>query len=93
MKTDVFVAIFFEHESCLSHAITRPSKAGGKQPWHNGMLSQAFIALKPNFKHAMSPGRVVQSVTCLATECESDCRSRGSEYDPGPVPYFCGDLS
>ena len=23
--------------------------------------------------------------------CESDCRSRGREFDPGPVPYFCGD--
>ena len=21
----------------------------------------------------------------------SDCRSRGREFDPGPVPYFCGD--
>ena len=20
-----------------------------------------------------------------------DCRSRGCELDPGPVPYFCGD--
>ena len=20
--------------------------------------------------------------------CESDCRSRGREFDPGPVPYF-----
>ena len=20
-----------------------------------------------------------------------DCRSRGCEFDPGPVPYFCGD--
>ena len=20
--------------------------------------------------------------------CESDCRSRGPEFDPGPVPYF-----
>ena len=25
--------------------------------------------------------------------CESDCRSRGREFDPGPVPYFRGDLS
>ena len=25
--------------------------------------------------------------------CESDCRSRGSEFDPGPVPYFRGDWS
>ena len=21
----------------------------------------------------------------------SDCRSRGCEFNPGPVPYFCGD--
>ena len=25
--------------------------------------------------------------------CESDCRSGGREFDPGPVPYFCGDWS
>ena len=25
--------------------------------------------------------------------CEADCRSRGCEFDPGPVPYFRGDLS
>ena len=23
--------------------------------------------------------------------CESDCRSRGREFDPCPVPYFRGD--
>ena len=23
---------------------------------------------------------------------EPDCRSSGCEFDPGPVPYFCGDL-
>ena len=23
--------------------------------------------------------------------CESDCRSGGREFDPGPVPYFRGD--
>ena len=23
--------------------------------------------------------------------CMSDCNSRGCEFDPGPVPYFCGD--
>ena len=25
--------------------------------------------------------------------CASDCRSRGREFDPGPVPYFRGDWS
>ena len=24
--------------------------------------------------------------------CVSDCRSRGCEFDPGPVPYFRGDI-
>ena len=23
--------------------------------------------------------------------CVADCRSRGREFDPGPVPYFRGD--
>ena len=23
--------------------------------------------------------------------CVSDCRSMGRKFDPGPVPYFCGD--
>ena len=23
--------------------------------------------------------------------CVSDSRSSGLEFDPGPVPYFCGD--
>ena len=23
--------------------------------------------------------------------CVSDCRSGGREFDPSPVPYFCGD--
>ena len=23
--------------------------------------------------------------------CVSDCRSRGRYFDPGPVPYFCGE--
>ena len=25
--------------------------------------------------------------------CVSDCRSRGREFDPSAVPYFCGDWS
>ena len=29
-----------------------------------------------------------ESNFCL---CVSDCRSRGREFDPGPVPYFRGD--
>ena len=24
---------------------------------------------------------------------DADCRSTGHEFDPGPIPYFCGDWS
>ena len=34
--------------------------------------------------HTGLPGAVIN---------ESDCRSRGREFDPSQVPYFCGDLS
>ena len=29
--------------------------------------------------------------TVSGYRCVSDCRSRGPESDPGPVPYFRGD--
>ena len=35
------------------------------------------------------PRRAVGNVS--GNRCESDCRSRGRELDPGPVPYFRGD--
>ena len=35
------------------------------------------------------PRRAVGNVS--GNRCESDCRSRGREFDPGPVPYFRGD--
>ena len=56
----------------------------------------------------LNPGIIVQSQTVLTKEftgprspvgnvsgyrCVSDCRSRGREFDPGPVPYFRGDWS
>ena len=31
------------------------------------------------------------SVLFRSYRCEADCRSRGREFDPGPVPYFRGD--
>ena len=35
------------------------------------------------------PGGMAQLVS--GNRCESDCRSRDPEFDPGPVPYFRGD--
>ena len=38
----------------------------------------------------ISPGRVTVS-NVSGNRCESDSRSRGRKFDPGPVPYFRGD--
>ena len=37
--------------------------------------------------------RLIYTGPCSAVgyRCESDCRSRGREFDPDPVPYFRGD--
>ena len=35
------------------------------------------------------PRSTVENVS--GYRCVSDCRSRGREFDPGPVPYFRGD--
>ena len=54
--------------------------------WISFVLRVAFIIKS-------GPGRVAQSVTCLASgnRCESDSRGRSREFDPSPVPYFLGD--
>ena len=42
--------------------------------------------------HNSIPGRVAQLVGNVSDyRCVSDCRSRGCEFVPGLVPYFCGD--
>ena len=37
------------------------------------------------------PGRIAQSVTCLATDVSLTVDPGGREFDPGRVPYFRGD--
>ena len=38
------------------------------------------------------PTRLSRAVGNVSgNRCESDCRSRGPEFDPCPVPYFRGD--
>ena len=40
-------------------------------------------------KYCTGPRSAVGNVS--GYRCVSDCRSRGREFDPGPVPYFRGD--
>ena len=43
----------------------------------------------PDPPPSTGPSSAVGNVT--GYRCVSDCRSRGREFDPGPVPYFRGD--
>ena len=47
--------------------------------------------VRPNIKKLTGPCSAVSNMS--GYRCVSDCRSRGSEFDPGPVPYFGGDRS
>ena len=38
-----------------------------------------------------SQTRICCQTNVSGNRCESDCRSRGREFDPRPVPYFRGD--
>ena len=40
---------------------------------------------------AAKPGRVAQSVTCLATNASLAANPGVRQFDPGPVPYFRAD--
>ena len=59
-----------------------------------------------HFKHAANASIILHVLDCVYSavagprsavgnvsgyRCVSDCRSRGHEFDPGPVPYFRGD--
>ena len=44
---------------------------------------------EPDWREIAGPRSAVGNVS--GYRCVSDCRSRGREFDPGPVPYFRGD--
>ena len=50
--------------------------------------SQYLILVNVTLKYA-GPRSAVGNVS--GYRCVSDCKSRGCEFDPGPVPYFRGD--
>ena len=61
----------------------------------HGVAQVQKSSTNTNYTHAYiknwttGPRSAVGNVS--GNRCESDCRSRGREFDPGPVPYFRGD--
>ena len=48
-----------------------------------------YIQVHQDLLYFTAPRSAVGNVS--GYRCVSDCRSRGGEFDPGPVPYFRGD--
>ena len=61
------------------------------------MITHVLYGPKPKktclMKFANNTGARLRSAVGNVSvyRCVSDCRSRGREFDPGPVPYFRGD--
>ena len=55
----------------------------------NFQIFTAKLNSYPEISVHTGPRSAVGNVS--GNRCESDCRSRGREFDPGPVPYFRGD--
>ena len=58
-------------------------------------LVSCWIKAYPPFENSVySSGGLRSAVGNMSGyRCVSDCRPRGREFDPGPVPYFHGDWS
>ena len=81
------------------------SRAAGhlEAVWSRSTLFASILLL--NNKQTLSNASIMPHFQILHTgprsavgnvsdyRCVSDCRSRGREFDPGPVPYFRGDWS
>ena len=56
-------------------------------PW---VCLRFVVVVLPDHTHYFAGARSAVS-NVSGYRCVSDCRSRGRESDPGPVPYFRGD--
>ena len=52
-------------------------------------LNALILNLSVTLRNYTGPRSAVGNVS--GYRCVSDCRSRGREFDPGPVPYFRGE--
>ena len=65
------------------------AKFRDNKPSQNGGNTLLFTGLGKSCPSRTGPRSAVGNVS--AYRCVSDCRSRGREFDPGPVPCFRGD--
>ena len=82
-----------------SHHLVKKKSNPGRAPWKLQQIwsiaekfPAPWLGIKPRFTCIYAwPRKAVGNVS--GYRCVSDCRSRGREFDPSPVPYFRGDWS
>ena len=73
-------------------ASSRENLSSGVHEQHRRRPACAYAQSDQRLCYSLSgtgPRSAVGNVS--GYRCVSDCRSRGREFDPGPVPYFRGD--
>ena len=85
------------HSSCKHNHMNLSFKSVCNKE-HKGVICNMtyeviYITAKMIFIPSQFHNCISQSVKCLATDGNLTARSRGHKFDPGPVPYFRGDLS
>ena len=91
---DLFICLFVWFDA-LNASVNSYGHVGMvSSPYHTFLLGKFDYAVNQYFVHILSlvsdkPRSAVGNVS--GYRCVSDCRSRGREFDPGPVPYFRGD--
>ena len=102
-KGNEFLCIYplSQHHSCQETWITR-RKRENLQNWKTTDFRSWYVLLDMvlinpchaeyfHVLHYTGPHSAVGNTS--GNRCESDCRSRGRKFNPGPVPYFPGDWS
>ena len=85
LAPDIAAMGFPHNYAVFIYHITVPSPGSKLHTWP--FLKKVVHATTGHFVK-LSPASCLMVSGCRFL---SDCRSRGPEFDPGQVPYFCGD--
>ena len=80
--------IYYRFPRSIAFANTRLKHQNGCHIWNNflDVYTNRSTCSYIKFHQGSAVGNV------SGYKCVSDCRSRGREFDPGPVPYFRGEI-
>ena len=72
-----------------SQEVVKQSVAATREEMKEYLKEQRKVSVHLLLNLSIGPRSAVGNVS--GYRCVSDCRSRGPEFDPSPIPYFRGD--